>query len=406
MTRWLAELIEAPQPLFTVGLRQLEALSGQPAVDIQLTLEIQRRWQQTLDSLELSPDASQQQIQQALITCLGRHNQELSSRLDLGQDLAFTDLTKRLLGAVKTHKLLGEGWFIKPSVAKRLLRQHPPVITLEIHQHKQVAELYKHVPWEEVWVAAQALESQNWQRKFAQQYRQLDGSDFEVRAQQLLVLDDLYQAKLTEWSQRQRTNQLLAPVVGVGAWFAPESIDPSRLALQMLVDLCRGLNHLRAVSTYLKIHTTHTNFSQLVWRAGTGRPLIAGKLFKQEVTWEQVQAYLGSQKLVEPAEGFGLHLQAADLTWHRSSVVFSQLAQSFSFWKRLDYVGHPSQTAIISFNLEDVVAYYQEPASRSLGCRALQVAAHTELWGRYFQQPRVLEQILGPLGVDQQALGL
>ena len=55
MTRWLSEVLQAPEPSFRLGLRRFEAANGNPSSDIRLSTRVQQQTQAKLLELGLDP---------------------------------------------------------------------------------------------------------------------------------------------------------------------------------------------------------------------------------------------------------------------------------------------------------------------------------------------------------------
>src|SRR5688500_427573 len=82
MCKVLADLLGIDDPLFSVGIHQLELASGQQNIDVSLYAEIIRKTHQKTRELGLDPkDSTAEELYHALLGLAGTHDEFLAHKI-------------------------------------------------------------------------------------------------------------------------------------------------------------------------------------------------------------------------------------------------------------------------------------------------------------------------------------
>jgi len=190
MCKVLADLLGIDDPLFSIGVHQLEQASGQPGVDVRLYSEIIRASHQKTRELGLDPrDTTAQELYHALIGLVKKHDEFLAHQLGAKNPGDVHDLLPRIQSFVTHLDTPKQVWALKSSTAKRLLKATPPRKVMKQLGYRSIDSMLKRESTTELFVALRFVESPDWLRSFTKKYKNLSPRDFESRDVEFLYLD-------------------------------------------------------------------------------------------------------------------------------------------------------------------------------------------------------------------------
>ena len=402
MTRFLSDLLRADEPLFTISLRQLESLSAQPAIDIQLMVEIQHQIRDHFQDLGLD-SKTPVAVDQALKDRLLASSQDLASIIGWSQSQTtqqFFLLLKKTI--FKTAGPL-EGWYLKKTVAKKILIANPPLKTIEFFQTQTTEGLWRRHDVAEVMLVAQLVENQAWRRKIKQSYTTLKGNDFTNRRLILLGLTGDNWLKLgLSISKRQGHNLVACRELGLVGWLpTTKEVTP----LMALTSLAFGLywsNQVRFSGAFFKTQQVRFDFGDLVAQSVDGGYPQLVSLAGWNVDWPIIQSYFNLEAVViNPSAIFGPHIQALDLSFQTVGESLTKLEPSLADWQATNHLAVSVAGQTISANVLDlIVGLNLKTTSRHYYRQAL----WSELWLRYLQTDVIggllLDQLINPSDPD------
>ncbi|MEO7364401.1 MAG: hypothetical protein ABIV43_02740, partial [Candidatus Saccharimonadales bacterium] len=189
MTRFLSETLQAPEPMFRLGLRHLEKANGHPNTDIRFSTEVMHASRAKLRELGLDGhDTTAPELYQALQSRIKADDQRLERRLRTraAQHVsAAADVNDGILHSIVEIAHEAPSYGLKISVLKTLLKKQPPKKALKQLGYRSLDSMLKHEPAVQVLAAAWIVEANAWKQRFMEQYKRLQPNDFEVR--QLIV---------------------------------------------------------------------------------------------------------------------------------------------------------------------------------------------------------------------------
>lgn len=359
MTRVLSELLRAEQPRFTHLLQQLERAAGLPSHDIRLTSEISQRVRVKLAELGLDPvDTTSQELYHALLERFSKDEQALRKQLHISPQMqpeALTKIIQRQAASEVKHQVLA----LKPAVARKMLKKVPPKKAMKQLNYRSLDSMLKHEAPAHIYAAAAVFEAKTWQKKFLEQYSQLQSTDFEVRdCLVTLPLSARWQKVATLAVEKQRHNVLYFQELGAIVLLPVQRDLPGFVTINLLLIL-HAANKIAAASTYLKLQQMKADFGGAVRRvAGQQEPVTETKLIDWAVPWRIAHDYFARQSTQYNPVFFEPHVSPSDLFWHPPESLLANIHPTFEFWKDTAYTADLQHGARVSLNLLDIATSY------------------------------------------------
>ncbi|HTE21537.1 MAG TPA: hypothetical protein VK674_00675 [Candidatus Limnocylindria bacterium] len=402
MCKVLADLLGIDDPLFSIGVHQLEQASGQPGIDVRLYSEIIRRSHQKTRELGLDPrDTTAEELYHALIGLVKKHDEFLAKRLG-GQDAGDVhDLLPRIQSFISHLDTPKQVWVLKPSTAKRIIKATPPRKIMKQLGYRSVDSMLKREPVGELFVAMRFVESPEWLRSFAKKYKHLSPRDFETRDVEFLYLDAKKWGVTAEsYVRGQHHNVTHMKEMGVIALLPLPVGRLPGITITLLPLLLYYLNEIRMYSAFFKLQQVRPDFGETLARTLAYDPHNHVKVAGHEVHWRTVHRHLGKQETENRAnhpETFEPHVQPEDLFWRGAEDVLYRIEPALHFWHNMDYVA-AKQGGIVSFNLMDAaICYVNNLSYAQRTIHHFQAGLWNELFARYIGEPALEYQVLQQL---------
>jgi hypothetical protein len=408
MTRVLSELLGAEEPMFGIALRQLEKASGNMGVDVRLTTDIIAKAHAAHRALGLDPqDTTGRELYHALLGMVARHDDFLARRLGATDSEDVADILQRVRIASQNAHIPRKGWFLKHSVAKRLLKATPPRQVMRALHYRSVDSMIKREPVGELMIAIRVLESQKWQHAFLAKYSKLKPIDFEVRDIEVVYLNDERWCGFTEQFVRANHHNLThLKEMGVIALLPLPIARLRGIAVTVLPLVLHYINEIRLYSAFFKLQQVNADFGDTLVETLTIDPSERINIAGQPLHWRVVHRHFGKYTEMLP-EMFEPHVRLEDLEWRKAETVLYELEPALHFWHDMDYVGSLYDAQPVSFNLMDMAANYVNnlPYDRRAVGRMRQ-SLWSELCQRYVAQPMFERQVLRQLDADRNKADL
>lgn len=400
MSRVLSDLLGASEPAFTMTLRQLEAASGAPGVDIRLGSEISSKINKKICELGLSTtDVNGKELYHSLQRLIGRHDEFIVRAIGGKDPSDVQDLLPKIVAAAEKLPIPRSCWVIKHSAAKRLLKNMPPKKVMKHLSYKSIDSMLKRENISELLGALRFVESPAWLRNFIGTYKKLSPSDFETRQINIICLSGKRWGELSkDYVYKTRHNIIHLKEMGIIA-VLPLPLDRLRgISITLLPLIMHYINEIRLYSAYFKLQQVKPNFAEIVVNTLIKDCNDAVNMAGQPVHWRIVQRHFGRQEKRRLPEVFDPYIQTEDLQWHQVEDVIYRIEPALKFWENLDYVGANHDGWPVSFNLMDnAISYCNNLPYGRQNVARLRCSLKDELYNRYLEQDILKQQVLDQL---------
>lgn len=402
MTRFLSDALEAPEPLFRLGLRRLEAAHGNPNSDIRFSTEVKRETQAKLRALGLDPqDTTPQELYQALEERIKEDDARLTKRLRLlaGTHVsAEADVVAGMVHALQQLPDTKNCFALKNSSLKVLIKKQPPKKAMKRLGYRSLDSFLKHEAPVSVLAAAWLTEGHVWQQRLLEQYKQLRPSDFESRTIMLVrpAVSRRWRELAATAAAQKKHNLLCFKEMGALVFLPFPDNAPAGSVTASLSLALHELNQIRAGSTFLKLCQVRPDFGSLVQTVARDEPRLPSSLLDQPVSWHLIQQYYTRLSHTLQHEVFEPHIQLDDMAWHPIEHALSTIEPHLAFWKDSAHLGHHSHHSRqpVSLNILDVALSFcnQLPFEKRL-VRHFQQSLWHELLLRYLRHDTVEQTV-------------
>lgn len=405
MCKVLADILGTDDPLFAIGIRQLEKASGQAGVDVRLYSEILRKSHQKTRELGLNPrDTTAEELYHALMGLVEKHDRFLAKRLGADDPADVQDVlarAQRFAQALDTPK---SAWVLKSAAAKRLLKLTPPKKVMKQLGYRSVDSMLKREPIAELYIALRFTESPEWLSSFTKKYKQLSQRDFETRDVKFIRMDAKKWGVATETLVRsQRHNVTHMKEMGVIAILPLPVKRMPGITIAVLPLLLHYLNEIRMYSTYFKLQQVRPDFGDKIAQTIAHDPHNHAKVAGHDVHWRIVQRHFGKSGAMNYTEVFEPYVQASDLLWRKAEDILYRIEPALHFWHDMDYVGVKIGKEVVSFNLMDMAVNYVNrlPYGQHTVHR-MRAGLWNEIFARYIGQPALESQVIKQLANESE----
>ncbi|HVV67368.1 MAG TPA: hypothetical protein VHB72_04890 [Candidatus Saccharimonadales bacterium] len=399
MTKFLSQMLEAPEPYFRLGLQKLEAAAGHPNTDIRFSLDMSQAAKDKLRELGLDPnDTTPEELYHVLQSKIKADDKHLTKTL---RTLAATHVSAEadpIAGMIHAIKDLPDSkrcFALKASALKSILKKVPPKKAMKQLGYRSLDSFLKHEAPVSILAAAALSEDDSWHRRLRDKYKKLQAGDFESRSIQIVQLDsgrwrELAQKALAD----NKHNVLCFKEIGALA-FLP--LPASAPAGSMTASLCLALhelNEIRASSTFLKLCQVRPDFGTVVRTIADEEPHLQSQLLDQDVPWHIIQRYYAQLARNEHTAVLEPHLEQEDMAWHPLGKSLSAIEPSLGFWQHASHLGLLSNDGPVSMNVIDAAlnACNDLPFNRRVSQYFKQSTWHELLL--HYLQPAAIEQAL------------
>jgi hypothetical protein len=218
VSRRIATMLDEPEHVVTKLISALEDKNGYPSHDARLIAESIQKIRRKVSKLGLDPDdTTAAELYHALLARFEKDSQAFEARL--GQPTAnFDQRTALAARLVSQNQPLPKQWALKNTVARNVLRQHPPKKLMKHLKYRSLESLLKREPLASIYLGSQIHESASWQSAHEKLISKLRQTDFELRDVKIIALD------YEKWTEGSET----AKYVISNPAMAAIAISPSR----------------------------------------------------------------------------------------------------------------------------------------------------------------------------------
>lgn len=304
-----------------------------PRHDIRVTSEVSATSRHKLHELGLDPaDTTAEELYQALNQRLLRDDTILQQAIGLPLGAPIDDMYRSVRRSLEPSAHAVRSFSIKPAVAKRMLRAHPPKRTIKLLQYRSVESLLRHEPVSAVLFVARSYESAAWRKQLTAAYERLTAADFEERPVDVLLLGS------AKWRQaiqllggEQHRTSAIVPEAGAIMLFAPPIVLPA-LTITTYALVLAQLNALRSMYTYLKLQHVSPGFGHAVVCA-LDEYIDIGALFgERSVSWHTIHRYYAADHTRYNPFIFEPHVSPDELQWVEPERLLGSLHAALDFW--------------------------------------------------------------------------
>jgi hypothetical protein len=399
MSTFLADLLGATEPLFSLAVKQLEEASGRPGADVRLIAEIIGKVQLKAKELKLDPnDTTGEELYHALLNRIEQDDIHLVKQIggkDPDDAAGLMPLMKKAWEHVDTPK---SAWVLKHSVAKSMLKSLPPPNIMAHLGYKSVDSMLKRENLYEIYGALRFAETPAWLNKFNHLYKSLKPSDFETRQIEIVLMPlDRWGDIAANFIHKKRHNITHLKEMGV-ILMLPITARLRGVTIFVLPLLFHYLNEIRLYSAYFKLQQVKPNFGKIIVDTLIADPTKAAVMAGSHVHWRVIQRYFGKLESEYHPEIFEPHVQPEDLHWRKAEALLLEVDPGLEFWRDLDYVGvmHGKRPLTLSL-LDTAASYVNRLKYEDRAIYHFREALWNELFVRYMGEANLASQVLKQL---------
>ena len=397
----IGRFLQAKEPLFDHALHQLELISHQKGVDVKLAAEIAEKAARATKTMGLAATATGPELYTALLKQVAINDTHIAKAIGGHNTESVSEMIPLIADAAAAAPVPKDGWFLKETKARDLLRANPPTAIMDRLGHHLVSRLLDEEDIYELFLALRFAESADWLNNFDRQYLDLKPSDFESRRIKVVPFAVAKWGDIAEhFIEKKRHNITHSKEMGAIA-IMPMKVETMRgITLKVLPLLLHYYNEIRLYSSFFKLMQTKQNFGAIISDTLIADPAHVKITDSLHIHWRVIQRYFGKLTTETHPEIFEPHLQPEDLHWRRAESVLYKLAPELEFWHEMDYVAVAKGPAHepVTFNLMDLSLGYSngiEYADRYL--YHFREALWNEVFARYLGEKVLEEQLLEKL---------
>ena len=403
MAKFLRDLLDAEEPLFTESLRQLENASGRTAADTKLIGDIVAKAHENLRMMGLNPAyASGEEVYHGLESRVEQDIKRLTKIIgaDPEKSEEVRYLVPYMVAAANKATFNRKVFVIKHDSAKNLLRQMPPKVLMEKLGYHDIESMFDHEDFSELYTALRFSEGPDWLNKYDELFETVTPQDYEERDMKIVIMDhDKYVDLAAHFVQKKLHNITHTKEMGVIVVVPMHAKKMRGLVLKSLPLLFHYMNEVKLYSTFFKLKSRQPHFGRTVVRTLVADPGDASQLVGHKIHWRIIQRYLGKHKDdTVSIVAFEPHVQPEDLHWRRAEDLLYELDPELEFWKDRDFVGLMYDGFPVAFNLFDVsFAYSNSESYENRYAYHFRESLWNEIFVRYMGFKNLTSQVLDKL---------
>lgn len=395
MSRILSELLGYDTAYFSRVLAELESTVDGHAIDARLVGELAERSAALHRQLRLDPaDTTPRELYVVLRSRVADDNQRLAGAMGGRHPDAVSEMTPLLLKSIRAHVGTRHCWAMKPAVAKKLLKQHPPRLLMKALGYRSIDSMLKHEPIGHVMVAMRVVESAAWNEAMTRRYASLTPADFESRPVAITYLDKpAYIAALAPTIRRHRL-VLHSKEMGIVALVPTKENVVRGYTLRTATLMLHYVAEISMVSSLLKYRHAGSQYGAAVVEAllgdATGHVTLGG----HAVHWRSAHAAIG-----EAAVDVGPHMADEDWQFESANDSIARLVETMLLWRGYGH-GAAHHADPVGSNVVDLAIDHADNAEfseRSL--RFMRRELEQELFRRYLLHTPIRHVAFVRLGI-------
>ena len=407
MAKFLRDLLDAEEPLFTTALRQLEYTSGRTGADTKLIGDITRMAHDNMRLMGLNPAVSTgEEVYYALQARVEDDIARLTKIIGAKDSEDVEHIVPYMIETANKAKFNRKVFVLKREKAKELLRQMPPYDLMKALGHKDVEELFEKEDFDEIYTALRFSEGPEWLNKYDELFSTVTADDYEERDMRIIQMDHKKYVDLAaHFVKKKLHNVTHTKEMGTIVVVPMHAKRMRGLVLKTLPLLFHYMNELKLYSTFFKLNSKKPHFGKIVVETLIADPGDASQIVGNKIHWRVIQRYLGRHKEDSVSKAaFEPHVQPEDLHWRRAEDLLYELDPELEFWKDRDYVGVMYDDFPVAFNLFDVsFAYSNKESYEGRYAYHFRESLWNEIFVRYMGFKNLSEQVLEQLDNDMIA---
>ena len=407
MAKFLRDLLDAQEPLFTEALRQLEQASGRHAADTKLIGDITTLAHENLRALGLNPATSTgEEVYRGLESRLEIDIKRLTKVIgaELSDDVNY--LVPFMVKAANDVDFNRKVFVIKRESAKNLLRKMPPKTLMEKLGYSDIEKMFDNEDFDELYTALRFSEGADWLNRYDELFEHVTAADYEERDLRIVVMDhDKYVDLAAHFVQKKLHNVTHTKEMGTIVVVPMHAKTVKGLVLKTLPLLLHYMNEVKLYSTFFKLKSKQPHFGKTVVSTLVADPGDASQMAGQKIHWRVIQRYLGKHKEDSISlVAFEPHVQPEDLHWRRAEDLLYKIDPELVFWKDRDYVALMYDGFPVAFNLFDVsFGYSNGETYQNRYAYHFRESLWNEIFVRYMGFKNLATQVLEQLDNDMIA---
>lgn len=406
MSKFLRDLLDAEEPIFSVALTQLEAASGRPGADARLIGEMTEKSHARMREMGLDPSITTgKEFYQALLSRVASDNERVTKLIGGTDSSDVRSLVPLMIEAADGVEFDRKVFVLKHDKAKDLLRQMPPEKLMEKLGYKTPDEMFEQEDFDEIYTALRFSEGGDWLNAYNELFKTVTADDYEERDIRILAMDhDKYVDLAEAFTKKKLHNVTHTKELGVIVVVPLREEHSKGLTLKTLPLLLHYLNEVKLYSTFFKLKARQVNFGQTVVETLIADPGNASQMAGQYVHWRVIQRYFGKLKDEAHKEAFEPHVHPEDLHWRKAEDLLVQIDPEMAFWEDMDYVGLLFDGLPVTVNFVDVsLSYANGMPYEERYFYHFRESLWNEIFIRYMSYANLENQILQQLDNDMVA---
>lgn len=404
MAKFLRDLLDAEEPLFSLSIRDLENITGNQGADAKLIGDIIKLSHENMRAMKLDPEnTTGPELFHALLSRVEQDNARLAKTIGAKDPDDVAHMVPYMVAAAEEVEFNRKVFVLKHDKAKELLRQMPPKILMQRLGYNNVDDMFDGEDFDEMYTALRFSEGAEWLNQYDELFKHVTADDYEHRDIRIVAMDhDKYVDLAEHFVEKKLHNVTHTKELGVIVVVPMKQKRMKGLPLKTLPLLLHYMNEIRLYSTFFKLKSkTVKKFGEVVMEtliADTGTGVqVAGK----HVHWRVIQRYLGRHREEATPEAFEPHVHPEDLHWRRAEDLLYKIDPELKFWKDRDYVAVMYDDFPVAINLFDVSFAYSNGVSyKDRYAYHFRESLWNELFARYMGMHNLEQQILAQLDND------
>lgn len=409
MAKFLRDLLDAEEPVFTQAIRQLEHISGRTGADTKLIGDITGMAHENMREMGLEPSVATGE--EVYFGLQARVEQDIERLVRvIGADPARADevdyLVPYMIDAANKAKFNRKVFVLKREKAKELLRRMPPQALMQRLGYSDIEQMFEHEDFDEVYTALRFSEGPEWLNKYDELFQTVTADDYEQRDLRIIRMDrKKYVDLAAHFVKKKLHNVTHTKEMGTIVVVPMHARKMRGLVLKTLPLLFHYMNEVKLYSTFFKLKSDKPHFGKVVMETLIADPGNASQMAGKNVHWRVIQRYLGKHKEDSiDTVAFEPHVQPEDLHWRRAEDMLYELDPELEFWKDRDYVAVMYDGFPVAFNLFDVsFAYSNKEPYAGRYAYHFRESLWNEIFVRYMGFKNLSNQVLEQLDNDMIA---
>jgi hypothetical protein len=360
MGKFLRDLLDAEEPIFSHSLTQLEKASHQAGADVRLIADVTTKLHGAMRTLGLdTSDTAGYELYRSLLNKIAADNTRVTKILGGNDPSSVDEMVPLMIDAANKVDFDRKVFVLKHSKAKELLRQMPPRALMKQLGYDDIEKMFEGEDFDELYTALRFSEGAEWLNAYDELFEAVTANDYEERDIRIVAMDrNKYMDLAEHFTHKKLHNVTHTKELGVIVVVPLRETHSKGLTLKTLPLLLHYLNEVKLYSTFFKLQSNRPHFGQIVMETLLADPGHASQMVGQHIHWRVIQRYFGKLKDETHKEAFEPHVQPEDLHWRSAEELLTQIDPEMSFWLDMDYVGLLYDGAPVTTNFVDVALSY------------------------------------------------